>query len=105
MAASVVSSGVSEIARTAVVLPPPTPPAMTIFTGTGGCRSGSPDRPVASADGFESTDNPFKDLCVAVKPDVRPAHRQIAERDQVTGEDPRHAQVHAEPGGYLGDRY
>ena len=33
MAASVVSGGISEMARTIVVLPTPKPPAMTIFRG------------------------------------------------------------------------
>ena len=35
MAASVVSTGISEMAETAVVLPTPKPPAITIFTGIG----------------------------------------------------------------------
>src|SRR5688500_4695203 len=35
MAASVVSTGISEMLATVVVLPTPKPPATTIFTGTG----------------------------------------------------------------------
>src|SRR4051812_22005776 len=38
ISASVVSGAISEIAPTVVVLPTPNPPAMTIFTGTGGLR-------------------------------------------------------------------
>lgn len=36
IAASVVSGSISEIEPTAVVLPTPNPPAITIFTGSGG---------------------------------------------------------------------
>src|SRR5207244_11354245 len=55
MAASVASGVISEMADTAVVLPTPNPPAMTIFTGVGGRWA-----PVTgSADGFQSTDHPF----------------------------------------------
>ena len=58
IAASVVSGVISEMAPTAVVLPTPKPPAMTILTGVGGRR------PLASgsANRFESTDDPFDDV-------------------------------------------
>jgi len=51
----VVSGGISEIDRTAVVLPTPNPPAMTNFTGSGGWGP----RPGDSDDALESTDHPF----------------------------------------------
>src|SRR5262245_60855967 len=45
--ASVVNGAISEIAPTVVVLPTPKPPAMTIFTGTGGAGAliARPGRP------------------------------------------------------------
>src|ERR1043165_6948896 len=55
LTAAVRSGGISEMAATAVVLPTPKPPAMTILTGDGGflgTRAGS-------TEGFESTDDPF----------------------------------------------
>src|SRR6266567_9323818 len=97
MAASVVSSGISEITDTAVVLPTPNPPAITIFTGSGG-----PDP--ASTDGLESTDDPFDDLRVVVEAGVRPAYGQVSRGDEVTGQHPGHAEVQAETGGELRDR-
>jgi hypothetical protein len=40
---SVVSGGTSEMAATAVVLPTPKPPAITILTGVGGRRTPAPE--------------------------------------------------------------
>src|SRR5215216_7365574 len=55
MAASVVNGRISEMADTAVVLPTPNPPAITIFTGVGGRRLPA----IGSVDGLESTNDPF----------------------------------------------
>src|SRR5579862_8028895 len=51
IAASVVSGGTSETAATAVVLPTPNPPAMTIFTGmgAGAGSAGSPRGPASKS--------------------------------------------------------
>src|SRR6266542_3937423 len=85
IAASVVSTGISEIDDTAVVLPTPNPPAITILTGNGG-RAPVTTGGQASADGLESTDDPLDDLHVVVEPAVRPAYGQVPECDQVGGE-------------------
>src|SRR5262245_31372020 len=91
IAASVVSNGISEMRSTAVVLPTPNPPAMTIFTGIGGRgRNG------ASGDGLKSTDDPLHDLHVVLRSLVWTAHREQPERDQVTDENPGRAQMQAE---------
>src|SRR5690349_17998000 len=98
IAASVVSSGISEMTDTAVVLPTPNPPAITIFTGSGGACPTSPD-------GLESTDDPFDDLRILAEPGVRAAHGQVPQSDQVAGQYPGHAEVEAQPGRGLGDRH
>src|SRR3954454_1286135 len=67
--ASVVSGSISDIDATAVVLPTPKPPAITIFTGSGGragssASSGAPDTSLVTeyafgvGDGTETIDNP-----------------------------------------------
>ena len=53
IAASVESTGTSEIADTAVVFPTPKPPATTILTGSGVGAAGTADPPAyGSADGL-----------------------------------------------------
>src|SRR5689334_4589454 len=73
MAASVVSGSISEIEPTAVVLPTPKPPAITILTGSGGrtaVRATAPaatgsvgvtEYPPGVGDGTEAIDNPAQD--------------------------------------------
>src|SRR5205814_1670551 len=101
MAASVVSGGISEMTDTAVVLPTPKPPAMTIFTGTGGRRApGS-----GSADGFESTDNPLDQCHVLRIVEHRSLHDEESLRGEVRHEHPGDADVQPETGGHLGDRH
>src|SRR6266511_3888425 len=101
IAASVVSGGISEIADTVVVLPTPKPPAMTIFTGTGGrC---APDS--GSADGFQSTDHPFDQVPVVRKWGVRALDEQVTQRGEVGHEHPCDADVQPESGGDLGHGY
>src|SRR4051812_1636735 len=79
IAASVVSGVISEITDTAVVLPTPKPPAMTIFTGTGGrCAPAS-----SSADGFESTDYPLDQVRVLRKREAGALDDEIAQRGEV----------------------
>src|SRR5690242_1378369 len=95
MAASVVSTSISEIAPTAVVLPTPNPPAMTIFTGMGG-------RPSGSLDLVKSTDHPLNDLGAAGRIELRPGDRQVPAGDQVADENPRDAEVQPQPAGHLG---
>src|SRR5689334_3987930 len=81
IAASVVRTGISEMFATVVVLPTPKPPAITIFTGSGG----------RSLDGFKSTNHPFQDLPVAVRLQDRAPDREVPQQEQVTGEHPDHA--------------
>src|SRR2546429_2066383 len=96
--ASVVSGGISEITDSAVGLPTPKPPAMTIFTGIGGrCLRGC-----GSADSFESTDHPLDQVPVLRKREARALDDEVPQRGEVGDEHPGHADVQPEPGGYLG---
>src|SRR5258705_448585 len=113
MPACVVRTGISEMHDTAVVLPTPKPPAMTIFTGSGGRRqtgegasgcSGSPDPPDMSVDGVKPTDDPFDDGGVAVQAAIGVVGGEVPATDQVADEDPDHAEVQAEAGGDPHDR-
>src|SRR2546421_7724097 len=89
IAASVVNGVISEIADTAVVLPTPKPPAMTIFTGTGGrCAPGS-----GSADGFESTDHSLDQVRVLRKREDRALDDEVPQRGEVGDEHPGDADV------------
>src|SRR6266496_4135627 len=90
IAASVVSGRISDIADTAVVLPTPKPPAMTIFTGIGGRRL--PDR--GSADSFESTDHPLDQVPVLGELDARALDDEVSQRGEVGHEHPSDADVH-----------
>src|SRR6266487_3473466 len=84
IAASVVNGRISEIADTAVVLPTPKPPAMTIFTGIGGrCAPGS-----GSADGFESTHHSLDQFRVMRKREARSLDGEISLRGEVGYEYP-----------------
>src|SRR6266545_3108907 len=91
ISASVVSTGISEIAPTAVVFPTPNPPAMTIFTGIGGRRAAT--RPAPLADGLESTDHPFDNRGVAVDTGHGPARGKVVHRHEIPDEYPGHAEV------------
>src|SRR5215216_6577270 len=81
IAASVVNGVISEIAETAVVFPTPKPPAITIFTGTGGRGA-----PATSADGFKSTDHPFDQVRVLRKREVRTAYDEVPQLGEVSHE-------------------
>src|SRR5437667_6372694 len=96
MAASVVSTSISEIAPTAVVLPTPKPPAITIFTGIGGRRS-------VVVELVQSTDDPFNDLHTSGRIYQRALDHQVTARHQVTDEHPDDAQVQAQSAGDLND--
>src|SRR2546423_10933868 len=96
IAASVVSGRIWEIDDPAVVLPTPKPPAMTIFTGTGGRRG--------STDGFKSTDDPFDQVRV-VRRQVGALDDDVPLRRQVGDEDPGDADVQLQPRRHLGDRH
>src|SRR6266545_1933409 len=85
MAASVLNGRISEIADTAVVLPTPKPPAMTIFTGIGGRFA--PDR--GSADSFESTDYPLDQVRVLRELEARALDNEVPQRREVGHEDLR----------------
>src|SRR6266542_3212604 len=98
MAASVLNGRISEIADTAVVLPTPKPPAMTIFTGIGGRFA--PDR--GSADSFESTDYPLDQVRVLRELEARALDNEVPQRREVGHEHPGDADVQPEPGGHLG---
>src|SRR5438067_12531319 len=74
IAASVVNGVISEITETAVVLPTPKPPAITIFTGTGGRVAPG----TGSADGFESTDYPLDQIRVLGEREARAADHDVA---------------------------
>src|SRR6266536_483310 len=100
IAASVVSGWISEIADTAVVLPTPKPPAMTIFTGTGGRIA--PDR--GSPDGFESTDHPLDQVRVLRKREARALDEEVPQGREIGDEHPGHADVESQPGGHLSHR-
>src|SRR2546423_8853098 len=101
MAASVVSGGISEMADTVVVLPTPKPPAITIFTGTGGrCP-----RRVGSVDGLESTDHPLDQVQVVRQRGARALHEQVPEAGEVGHEHAGDADVQPQPRGHLGDRH
>src|SRR2546430_12497988 len=100
IAASVVSGGISEITETAVVLPTPKPPAMTIFTGTGGRVAPG----TGSADGFESTDYPLDQGRGLGKRGTGNAYDEISQGREVGHEYPGHADVQAQFRGHLGDR-
>src|SRR5882672_1156642 len=99
IAASVRSGGISEIAPTVVVLPTPNPPAMTIFTGVGGRRLPA----AGSANGFESTNDPFDHAKVLGGLGVWPPNDDIAERGEIGDQHPGDADMHAELGGDLGN--
>ena len=109
IAASVVRTGISEIAATAVVLPTPNPPAITIFTGIGGRRSGTGGRADGGGRGdsgevVQSTDHSLDDLRTHRWVQFGTADGEVAGRDQITDENPSDAEVHPESYGYLGDR-
>src|SRR5690242_19469413 len=72
ISAAVVSGLSSEMAPTAVVLPTPNPPAMTIFTGVGGRRPRT-----NLPDGCESTDHPFHEVQIQGRIRVRPFDDEI----------------------------
>src|SRR3954464_3765946 len=97
IAASVVSGLISEMDDTAVVLPTPKPPAMTILTGAGGRAAGS-------VNGFESTNDPF-DHAEVVRVARRPPDDDVALLGEVGHQHPGDADVQAEHGGHLGDRH
>src|SRR5579859_1853801 len=99
IAASVVSGGISEMTDTAVVLPTPKPPAMTILTGTGG--RGAPE--TGSAYGFESTDHSFDQVRVLGLGEAGTADDEVPGRGEVRDEYPGHADVHPQFRGHLGD--
>src|SRR4051812_28018191 len=69
--ASVRRGWISEMAPTAVVLPTPKPPATTILTGVGGRCAG------CSADGFESTNDPFDHVEILVECGRRAGHDDV----------------------------
>src|SRR6266516_3525096 len=101
IAASVVSGWISEIADTAVVLPTPKPPAMTIFTGRGGRRApGS-----GSVDGFESTDHPLDQVRVVRRSEDGALDDEVPRRGEVGHEYPGDADVQPEPGRHLRHRH
>src|SRR3989440_2821849 len=100
IAASVVSGRISEIAETAVVLPTPKPPAMTIFTGTGGRRV--PGN--GSADGFESTDHPLDQVRVERR-EAGALDDEIPLRGEIGDEHPGDTDVQLEPRRHLGHRH
>src|SRR5687768_15385283 len=96
MAASVRSGVISEMDATAVVLPTPKPPAMTILTGVG-VRG--------STDGFKAADDPLDHGGVAGEVGGRPADDDVPERGQVRHEDPGHTDVQPEDRGDLRHRH
>src|SRR4051794_8651514 len=98
IAASVVSGLISEMEATAVVLPTPKPPAMTILTGAGGRAPGS-------VNGFESTNDPFDHAEVVRVVVPRPPDDDVPQFGQVGDEHAGDADVEAEHGGHLGDRH
>src|SRR5919198_4060070 len=79
IAASVRSGGISEMAPTAVVLPTPKPPAMTILTGVGGRLAAA----TGSADCFESTNDPFDHAKVLGGFAAGPPDHEVAELGQI----------------------
>src|SRR3954471_11977438 len=116
MAASVVSGSISEIEPTAVVLPTPKPPAITILTGSGGRTAevgtaaprmagsvGVTEYPPGVWDGAEAIDDPAQDGRVMGDAGVGHVHRQLSRRPQVLGEDPYDVQVQPQPGRELRD--
>src|SRR4029450_7905874 len=94
IAASVVRTAISETAPTAVVLPTPNPPAITIFTGMGGSGRDGPYRPSerGSVELVESTDHPLNDLGATGRIHPGLGYREVPAGDQITNEDPDHAQ-------------
>src|SRR5205823_14961497 len=98
--ASVVSGRISEMLPTVVVLPTPKPPAMTIFTGSGG-RRGSAS---ASGNCAEATDHSQQRVDVLRSVGVRQVDGEVAVRGKVADEHLDHAEVQAEPRRDLGDR-
>src|SRR6185369_15276212 len=86
IAASVVSGLISEMDDTAVVLPTPKPPAMTILTGAGG-------RVPGSVNGFESTNDPFDHAEVVRVVVARPPDDDVAQLGEVGHQHPGHADV------------
>src|SRR2546421_1658236 len=100
IAASVVSGRISEIDDTVVVLPTPKPPAMTIFTGTGGRR-----RPGnGSDDGFKSTDDPLDQVPV-VRREAGALDDDVPLRGEVGDEHPGHPDVQLQLRRHLGHRH
>src|SRR3954447_27068802 len=116
MAASVVSGSISEMEPTAVVLPTPKPPAITILTASGGRTAaegaaegraagsvGVTEYPSGVGDGAQAVDEPAQDGGVVGDVGVGYVHRQLTGRAQVLGEDPHHVQVQPQPGRDLRD--
>src|SRR6266536_1529049 len=99
IAASVVSGLISEMDDTAVVLPTPKPPAMTIFTGAGGRAPAAG----GSVYGFESTNDPFDHAQIMGVLVAGPPHDDIAELGQIRHQHACDADVEAEHGGDFGD--
>src|SRR5687767_8288126 len=97
MAASVLSTGISEMAPTAVVLPTPKPPAMMILTGIGTTGAGS-------GDAVESTDHPLDDLGLPPGMRHRPGHAEVARGHEVTDQDARDTKLKAQARRDLDDR-
>src|SRR5215218_67297 len=101
MAASVVNGRISEMADTAVVLPTPNPPAMTIFTGVG-ARGG---RPEGSVYFLESTDHPHDHVQVFGEPGSGPPDGQVTSGGQIRDQHPRHPDMEPELGRNLCHRH
>src|SRR5689334_5922571 len=91
ISASVVSGAMSEMAPTVVVLPTPKPPAMTIFTGSGGFEPGADA--VRSDDGTESTDHSQDEFGRVGGAHVVVVDIEVAGGPQVTHQDLDHTQM------------
>src|SRR5260221_6581843 len=98
--ASVVMGGTSEMLATAVVFPTPTPPAMTILTGSGGLRS-ERCRVDGSRDGTETMDHPSEGIHVYCGVEVGEVDGKTALGAEVADQDLHHAEVEREPGADL----
>src|SRR5262245_54349736 len=103
IAASVVSTSISEMAPTAVVFPTPKPPAITIFTGMGCIGRGCACRPSegSSVELVQSTDHPLNDLDTTGRVDRRPGDREITAGDQVADQNADDSQMQVQGTGDL----
>src|SRR5215470_8273518 len=101
ISASVVNGGISEMAETAVVLPTPNPPAMTILTGVGGRWLPA----MGSANGLESTNDPFEHVDILGKLGCWAPNDDVPELGKVGDQHSRHPDVQLEHRGDLGHRH